>query len=250
MKVWTLAVAAAVLLTGCTQVVPAGPAPSLAGTEWVVTEIYGEATLAGFQPTMSFAADQVSGNSSCNRFNGQYTLTGGKLTFGPVAQTEMACLDAGVMDQEAAFGSALATVTDLRTSGDNAELLNRDGEVALLLAPVPPLELAGTAWKLGGLIDGSSVSAPVGETPVTLSFEADALSGKACNTFRGNYTLAGDAITIGPLMSTRMACLSEELTAQETLVLELLQAATTASVDRGVLTLTAADGRGLQFDQA
>ena len=47
-----------------------------------------------------------------------------------------------------------------------------------------------------------------------------------------------------------MACLSEELTAQETLVLELLQAATTASVDRGVLTLTAADGRGLQFDQA
>ena len=250
MKVWTLAVAAAVLLTGCTQVVPAGPAPSLADTEWVVTEIYGEPTLADFQPTMSFTADQVSGNSSCNRFNGQYTLSGGKLTFGPVAQTEMACMDAGVMDQETAFGSALTTVTELRTSGDGVELLNADGEIALLLAPPPPLELAGTAWTLGGLVDGSTSTAPVAGDPVTLSFEADGVSGKACNTFRGSYTLDGDAITIGPLMSTRMACLSEELTAQETLVLELLQSATTASVYRGVLTLTAPDGRGLQFDKA
>lgn len=245
------ALAAAVLLAGCTAVVPAGPAPSLKETTWVVTQIHGEATIADFQPTMSFgAANEVSGNTGCNQFSGSYTLTGTTLSFGPLAQTEMACLDGGVMEQEAAFGAALGTVVALRLADDTVELLDGEGEVALLLAPVPPLDLAGTAWRLGGLIDGSSSSAPVPDSSVTLTFTADALSGKACNTFNGSYTLDGDSIRIGPLMSTRMACLNEELTAQETLVLELLQAATTATVNRGVLTLTAADGRGLQFDKA
>lgn len=116
--------------------------------------------------------------------------------------------------------------------------------------PAPALQLAGTSWVLDGLTDGSIVSAPVEGDPVTLGFEVDSLSGKACNTFRGSYTLDGDAIEIGPLMSTRMACLNEALTAQEALVLELLQAATTASLSHGVLVLTAEDGRGLQFTKA
>lgn len=251
MKVLTVAVAAAaVLLTGCTAVVPAGPAPSLRDTSWVVTEINGEPTLADFQPTIAFGVDEVGGNGSCNQFGGSYTLSGTALSFGDLWQTAMLCTDQGRDQQETAFHTALGTVVSVRFVDDTVELMDAAGEVALLLAPVPPLELTDTAWVLGGLIDGNTTTAPVDGDPVTLSFTADSLSGKACNTFRGSYTLDGDSIEVGALMSTRMACLSEELTAQENLVLELLQSATTASVSNGVLVLSAADGRGLQFDKA
>lgn len=252
MKVWTVAVAAAaVLLTGCTAVVPAGPAASLNNTSWVVTEIQGEPTIPDFQPTIDFgAADEVGGNSGCNNFGGTYTLTGTEISFGELMMTAMLCTDNGRDQQETAFHAALKTVVSVRFAGDTVEMLDGDGAVALLLAPVPPLDLTGTSWVLGGLIDGSTISAPVADSTVTLSFEAEALSGKACNTFRGSYTLDGDSIEIGPLMSTRMACLDEALTAQENLVLELLPAATMASVSHGVLELMAADGRGLQFVKA
>lgn len=251
MKVWTVAVAAAaVLLTGCTAVVPAGPAVSLKDTSWVVAEINGEPTLADFQPTMAFGADDVSGNGGCNQYGGQYTLKGTEISFGELMQTAMLCTDNGRDQQEIAFHQALGTVVSVRFTGETVELLDGDGAVALLLAPVPPLNLADTSWVLGGVIDGNTTSAPVADNPVTLAFTADQVSGKACNTFRGEYTLEGDQIKIGPLMSTRMACLSEELTAQENLVLELLQAATTVTSHYGVLTLTAPDGRGLQFAKA
>lgn len=250
MKVWTVAVAA-VLLAGCTAVVPAGPAASLKNTSWVVTEIQGEPTIPDFQPAIAFgAADQVGGNSGCNGFGGTYTLTGTQISFGELMMTAMLCTDNGRDQQETAFHAALGTVVSVRFAGDTVEMLDGDGAVALLLAPVPPLDLTDTSWVLGGLIDGNTTSAPAEGDPVTLTFTADALSGKACNTFNGSYTLDGDTIAIGPLASTRMACLNEELTAQENLVLEVLQSASSVSVSHGVLVILAADGRGLQFDKA
>lgn len=252
MKVWTVAVAAAaVLLSGCTAVVPAGPAESLKNTSWVVAQINGEPTIPDFQPTIAFgAADDVGGNSGCNHFGGTYTLTGTQISFGEFMTTAMLCTDNGRDQQEIAFHAALGTVVSVRFAGETVELLDGDGAVALLLAPVPPLQLAGTSWVLGGIVDGNTSSAPVADNPVTLSFTADQLSGRACNNFSGSYSLEGDRITIGPLMSTRMACLSDELNAQESLVFELLQTATTVTVAQRVLQLTAPDGRGLQFDQA
>ncbi len=252
MKVWTFAVAAAaVLLTGCTAVVPAGPAPSLKDTTWVVTELRTQPTLADFQPTISFGATgEVNGNNGCNQFAGTYTLNGTSLSFGSLAQTAMACLDGGRDQQEAAFGEAIAVVASVRFTGETVELLDAAGDVALLLAPVPPLELAGTSWVLTGLIQGTSMSSPADGDPVTLAFDADKVSGKACNTFNGSYTLDGDSIGIGPLMSTRMACTDDALNQQETFLLTVLQAATTATAGHGMLELTTADGRGLQFAKA
>ena len=252
MKVWAMAVtAAAMLLAGCTAVVPAGPSVSLKNTSWVVTEIQGTPTITDLRPSMEFgAAGEVGGNGSCNPYSGTYTLNGTQLGFADLSMTAMACLEGGAMEQETAFHSALSTVVTARFTGDTVELLDGDGEVALLLAPVPPLELAGTSWVLAGLIDGNVTSAPVEGDPVSLSFESDQLSGKACNTVRGEYTLEGDQIKVGPLMSTKMACLSEELSAQENLVFEVLQNATTVTANHRLLQLTAPDGRGLQFDKA
>lgn len=238
------------LVSGCTAVVPASPAPALRNTSWVVTAINGEPSLADYQPTMNFGGGgELTGDNGCNLFTTSYRLSGGTLTIEPPAQTMMACTDAGRSEQEVSFGAALAAVASVRAAGDGLELLDSSADVVLKLGPVPPLELAGTSWVLGGVVDGSSVSAPAEGTAVTLVFEADNLSGKACNSFRGGYTLDGDAIAVDALASTRMMCNEPGVMEQEALVLELLGAATSVKHHRGVLTLTGPDGRGLQFSK-
>lgn len=241
----------AVLVSGCTAVVPASPAPSLKDTSWVVNRIDGEPTLADYQPTMNFTATgEVNGDNGCNLYVGGYTLTDTRLTITGPAQTMMACTDPARAAQETAFAAALTAVAAVRSAADTVELLDQAGSVVLELGPVPPPELAGTAWLLTGVVDGSSITAPADGTSVTLAFEADTLSGRACNSFRGGYQLDGHDITVGAVASTRMMCSDPGVMEQEALVLELLGAASTVQVNRGLLTLTAADGRGLQFSRA
>ena len=241
----------AFVASGCTAVVPASPAPSLRGTSWVVTRIAGEPTLADYQPTMAFGpGGELTGDNGCNLYSGSYRLSGAGLTFTPPAQTMMACTDGGRAEQETAFAAALAAVASVRGANTHLELLDAAGTVVLELGPVPPLELAGTSWLLAGVVDGSSLTAPVDGTAVTLSFDAGSLSGKACNSFRGGYQLSGSDIAVGTLASTRMMCTDPGVMEQEALVLELLEAATRAQQSRGVLVLTAPDGRGLQFGKA
>lgn len=258
MKLWRLAAAAtALLITGCTAVVPAGPTDlpvepplSLANSSWVVAAIRGEATLVDYQPTISFEATRMGGNGGCNHFGGQYTLDGMNLSFGEITMTAMLCTDHGRDQQETAFFQALGAVAALRFAQPNIELLDANRDVALLLTPVPPLNLAGTSWVLTGLIDGTAMRGVAEDHPFTVAFDAERISGQACNSFSGNYTLEDDRIAIGPLSSTRMACPTEELSQQEALLLEVLQTANTANAQYGSLELTAPDGRGLHFTKA
>jgi heat shock protein HslJ len=64
---------------------------SLAGSEW------------GFPETgetyVQFRDADVAGFAGCNNFRGTYTFADGKLTFGPLAATRMAC-PPDVMDAE------------------------------------------------------------------------------------------------------------------------------------------------------
>ena len=78
------------------------PASLLAG-DWTVTAIDGQAPVADSEPSLSFGEDaQVSGNASCNRFFGGYTLTGEGLSFGEMGTSMMMCGDP-VMAQERAM---------------------------------------------------------------------------------------------------------------------------------------------------
>jgi heat shock protein HslJ len=70
------------------------------------------------------------------------------------------------------------------------------------------LELDGTSWLLTDYVspDGAVFTVPAAVTPL-LAFEGGNLTGNAgCNTFSSTYTVTGDAIEIGPIMSTKMAC--------------------------------------------
>ena len=70
------------------------------------------------------------------------------------------------------------------------------------------LELDGTSWLLTDYVspDGAVFTVPAAVTPL-LAFEGGNLTGNAgCNTFSSTYTVTGDVIEIGPIMSTKMAC--------------------------------------------
>jgi putative lipoprotein len=120
----------------------------------------------------------------------------------------------------------------------------------LTLAKVQDKPLEGTQWTLSGIVSTDAVSSPVANSTVTLTIADGTLSGKACNTFRGSVTAADGSFKAGPLMATKMACASKDLSTQETTVLKTLQAATTYTITGNDLTLKAEDGSGLVFTAA
>ena len=249
-KYWIRTVGMVALLSACATPTPAGPAPQLTGTNWSVTTIDGQPTIAAHPPTMTFDADSVSGTTGCNSYNAGYTLSGTALTFKPAAQTAMACEDAAVMTQEQSFGAALAKVAAVRAAGAGLELLDAGQKAVLTLAAVVNKPLEAPTWQLSAILAKAATSSPVAASTVTLQITGDQLSGKACNTFRGQVKIDGTTFKAGPLMSTKMACANPDESAQETAVLAAIEAAATYSIVGNTLTLKADDGTGLEFRAA
>jgi len=81
-------------------------------------------------------------------------------------------------------------------------------------------------------------------TTLTADFGKDGnLSGNAgCNTYNGAYKVNGDQITIGPLVSTMMACNEPAgVMEQEAQYLAALQSAATYQIEGNVLQLRTKD---------
>ncbi|HEU4562451.1 MAG TPA: META domain-containing protein [Longimicrobium sp.] len=103
--------------------------------------------------------------------------------------------------------------------------------------------LAGTQWRLDELNGRPPIQVPGGGVP-TLAFAANeprANGNGGCNLFNGQYTQSGESLRLGPLASTRRACLSDEATAQETAFLRALDSTTRFSVSGDVLVLYAGE---------
>lgn len=113
----------------------------LAGTSWSVTGLLSgnavSSPIAGTELTVEFGEDgALSGSGGCNRFTGGYSVTDGVLTIGPLASTAMACeTPAGVMEQEAAFVTALESATALQRQVTSLTLRTADDTIAVTLAP-------------------------------------------------------------------------------------------------------------------
>jgi heat shock protein HslJ len=87
-----------------------------------------------------------------------------------------------------------------------------------------PLTLLGTEWLLVD-VNGKP---PLPKVQATLSFaEAGRVPGNgSSNRFTDSVTVSGDKLKVGPLASTRMACLNDNVGAQEDKYLKALGAAT------------------------
>jgi heat shock protein HslJ len=92
----------------------------LDGTVWELLSINGVAPIDGTEITLRFQDGRVQGSSGCNTYGGDYTLENdGVFQAGPIAVTEMACLDPeGAMAQEVNYLQILQGANMLVRDGD------------------------------------------------------------------------------------------------------------------------------------
>ena len=120
-----LVVAAAI--TACGSINNSGD--RLNGTAWILTSFGGEKPLANTEIRIEFSEDQVKGSSGCNTYFGSYTVKGDTIEFGPLAMTEMACMEPeGAMEQEQVYLQFLAEGETFVVGEDGLSILRADGE--------------------------------------------------------------------------------------------------------------------------
>ncbi len=131
-----------------------------------------------------------------------------------------------------------------------------DSAVAAASTPAAGIDasqLSANHWLLdnavdasGKRVDGLFVRA---DKPVTLDFKEGRVSASnTCNRIGGGYTLEGDALTVGNLMSTNMACAEAGVMELDSLVSERLEGKLTVrSLDASTLVLATAKGDVLTF---
>lgn len=127
----------AVAITACVM----GTTNPLANTKWNVTDYSNPANptgmttvLLGPAVTMDFAATgTLSGSGGCNTYSGTYKVDGQSLTISPLQSTMMACATPeGVMEQEAAFLTALQSTRSYKLEGTQLDLLDEKGQLQVL----------------------------------------------------------------------------------------------------------------------
>jgi len=113
-----------------------GPtAAELAGSEWLLEDFGGTGVVDRIEATLMFPVDfvkeeKISGNASCNRFNGTARVAPGLIEVGPLASTRKMCPPA-VMDQEAKYLKALEGAGRLVFDGPYLLLYSRAMEKPL-----------------------------------------------------------------------------------------------------------------------
>lgn len=222
---------------------PSQPAPAanaLAGTDWLLETLGGNAPVPNTQITLSFVSEgQVAGSDGCNRFTGPYAVDGAKLTLGPLGSTMMACADP-VMQQANAFSRVLAETRAFAIANARLSLVDGSGGTLAVFA-AQSSALAGTKWEVTNINNGNQAVVGVIEgTTLTAEFGTDGtLSGSAgCNNYTGGFTQTDKTITIGTLASTMKMCTEPAgVMEQETQFLQSLSSATVVQLDGDMLTL-------------
>ena len=249
-------------LTGANGVVIAAkqevPVRSLALSDWHVTKMGSVAIVSGKEPTIRFTKDgKIEGTTGCNRFFGSYLQDGAKVTFSGTGATKMACLQDGVMHQEAAFLAILqgeAEVSFERPSKalSHLTLTGANGisftGIPILYVPGKPAPKPDSAALKGGvwIVEDINRTGIIDNSRLTLTFGEDGrVSGSTnCNGFSGTYTVDGAKLTLSALTMTRRACLAEALSNQEQKYTNALEGDLSWTItDDGALELTGAEGR-------
>ncbi|MCA9980784.1 MAG: META domain-containing protein, partial [Anaerolineales bacterium] len=221
------------------------PAP-LAGTPWTVTFFNNGrgalvGVLEGTEITAVFddATGTVSGNATCNNFNGEYTVDGDNISVGLLATTMMMCEEER-MEQEAEFLSALQSVATYSIEADRMTMFGADGARMLeLVGDTNPLEADAAAMPSLALSDVALNSVDLGEQVggeivPRLEYDASMPPGPVGHPAHLLFTLDGEPVmriypiqqymamwdTAGDNTITRMVTRLEEVLADKPLDLE------------------------------
>jgi len=118
--------------------------------------------------------------------------------------------------------------------------------------PEDDISLIDTQWLLVATETEDGLTPVAQGSEITLDFEGeDQVTGNGgCNQYNGSYTVEDETISFGALVSTRMACSEDALTAQEQTYVAALEASTGYVVTENQLTLMSADEQVLHFIRA
>ncbi len=200
--------------------------------------------LAEAQITAVFSADgTLSGSTGCNNYTTSYTTDGNNISISEqIATTRRAC-DQPRTEQEMAYLAALPQAATYTISGEQLELRDAGGALLASYVAQPQSAISDHPWLVTAYNSGNqAVVGVISGMRLTAVFAADGtVSGNGgCNSFSGAYTTDGNAITIGPLASTMMAC-AEDVMQQEAAYLAALQSAATYQVMGDTMQLRTAD---------
>lgn len=190
--------------------------------------------------------------TGCNGASGHVRLQGGRLVGDGFAITEMACLDPGVNEQQAFVMSVVDAEPELVLDGDVLVLRTAAAEIRFLDQKVadPDRPLQGTRWQITTVFD-AKVASSVASPPAELVLSASRLRFTGpCHDVEGPATVAGSAVTIGPLVKGPGRPCNEDARRAEDDALRLLTGWTRATVQARTLRLEREDGRGLAFVEA
>lgn len=108
----------------------------LDGSEWELVYMRKSPPIEGRSITIAFSGGEVHGSSGCNSYFGQYEIKGDGIAFSPLAMTEMACIDPGVMEQEMEYLRLLSETAFFELRDDNL-VLKQEGQEHLQFKRIP-----------------------------------------------------------------------------------------------------------------
>jgi heat shock protein HslJ len=245
--VWVIvALAGMVALTGCSR--GGDDADDLPGSKWVLESLGSAPVLDDVLITMELAEDgNLFGSGGCNRYTGTWeSESDNALALRPGGMTLIGCPE-DIDNQEQAFLEALSTTDTFRLEDNTLTLRDASGDTIATLIELEPAALVDTPWQLTYVNNGDGALVGIAEgTSITATFQDDgALNGSAgCNTYMTSYEIDGDAISIEPPATTRMAC-EKEVMDQEFAYLTALEQAASHEIGVDTLTLRSSDGAAL-----
>jgi heat shock protein HslJ len=237
-------------------------AAGITGKQWNVRSVTvdGKEHAAPSGAHIEFAKDgTVGGNYGCNHFGASAEIKGDTITVGDdTVKTKMACTAKGTMDFESQLGEAISDSTiKAEVDDDELTLTTADGYTVNLTAD-KPADLYGTKWNVTGTVKSDAKDGTEGGSAVALSDEAEGrvhltfdkekgtVSGElGCNRVTAKATVGDGTITLGTPGTTRKMC-SDSLMDTERSLLKLFGGTVKYRLEGGDLTLTSANGAGLE----
>lgn len=208
--------------------------------------------IANTRIRLTFGPDgNLGANAGCNIMGGNYVLDGNRIVWTGGGMTEMGC-DPPRHAQDDWLAEFLGSGFTFVLNGNELTLTSGDTVITLLdrEEAEPDQPLGGPTWILTSLIVGADAvsSVPAGVS-ASMTFNADGGVDIqfGCNSGGGRYAVDGDSITFTDLIQTEMACAGAAGQVESAVIAVLTSDAITFTVEAGSLTLTGANGNGLQF---
>ncbi|MEU4216880.1 META domain-containing protein [Actinoplanes sp. NPDC026623] len=242
-------------ITGCGQGGAAAPPPETGGI-WGRTFVSAPAAAgeesrrlaAGTRLRLGFEPGGVTAEAGCNHLTGTAAVDGDRLVVSDVGGTMMAC-SPELMDQDAWLTAFLQERPRWQLDGDLLVLSTATTRLRLIdiRAAEPDRPLAGPRWSVQSLIDGEAAASVPAGAEAHLTFRDGRVTGSAgCTEIAGPAAVGDDSITFSRLTTRARTC-APEFEALDRTVLGLLRGELSYRVTGDRLTLTRADGGGLDL---